>query len=164
MVNLKGDTMTIFLIFVGLILVTTIIVPISDQVFAQSNTITVTNATVTALAINVSLDVQGRTLLTVSNVSEAINVSNVSNGMFLQTGISTTTGLESVQLFLNDTAADFVGVEINLSYTAEPDGYARDAGTRSITILITLFAALAALIYVIVVLFGGTLGRLIKEN
>lgn len=165
MASFKGDGRAIFLVFVGLILAATLIVPIADSVFTETNIITVTNVTVTAPAINVSLDVQGRTLISETNVSEASNVSNVSNGMFVRSGISTTTGLQSVQLFLNDTAAGFVGVEVNVSYTAEPDGYLQNSGARSMASLIVLFAALAALIFVIVVLVkDGSLGDMMRRG
>ena len=44
------------------------------------------------------------------------------------------------------------GVEVNVSYTANPDGFV-GGGARNVTLLITLFSALAILVFVIVMLF-----------
>lgn len=164
MSSLKSDGKTLLIIFIGAIIAATLIASIADQVVGVTTTITVTNATVTAAVVNTTLDVRGRTLLTTVNIINASNETDtlIDLGGSLQTGTGSN-GLRSVQLILNDTASDFAGEDVNISYTADPDGYIPTASGRSITILITLFAALATLIFVIVVLLKhGSMGDLIK--
>ncbi|KKN69652.1 hypothetical protein LCGC14_0439550 [marine sediment metagenome] len=151
MANFKGDGGMIFLMFFGLILVATLIIPIADQVFVETNTFTNTNETVTIPAVNETLDLGGRTLLT--SVSVVNSTGFEVDGMFLQTGF-TNGGLRSVQLTINQTASAEAGNSGNVSYTYEPDGYV-SGGTASITLLIVLFAALAGLVFVVVALFGN---------
>ena len=170
MVSFKTDGKALFIIFVGAIVTAVLIGSIADQIFAETNTITITNVTVTASAVNVTLDLTGRDILTVIDIYNATNESvqsYIGNGTNIVSGTSTTTGLRSVQLVLNDTEAgpSIAGTTVNVSYTANPDGYISDLGARSITLLITLFAALAILIFVVVVLMKeGSLGNLIRGS
>ncbi|KKK63034.1 hypothetical protein LCGC14_2998340, partial [marine sediment metagenome] len=74
-------------------------------------------------------------------------------------------GLLSVQLVFNDTGADFEGTDINVSYTANPDGYISDSGGRSVTRLILIIGALAIVIFVIVIfIMEGSLGKLMGKT
>ena len=154
MVNFTLDGKMIFTIFVGTIIAATLIATIGDSIFTQTNTIAVTNNTVTAAAVNTTLDVSGRELLTTIEIYNATNVTDslVGLGGLLQTGTATD-GLLSVQLILNDTASAFAGESVNISYTANPDGFLSDGGARSIANLILIFAALAILVFTIVVIF-----------
>ncbi len=154
MVNFTLDGKMIFTIFVGTIIAATLIATISDSIFTQTNTIAVTNNTVTAAAVNTTLDVSGRELLTTIEIYNATNVTDtlVGLGGSLQTGTGTS-GLLSVQLILNDTASAFAGESVNISYTANPDGFLSDGGARSIANLILIFAALAILVFTVVVIF-----------
>jgi len=162
MADFKTDGKTIFTIFVGAIIAATLIVAIADQVNLTTSTFRVDNVTVTAPAVNATLDLTGRELISrlgITNESQP----NLTNQLTLQTGTGTT-GLRSVQLTINDTSSNYAGVSVNVSYTYNPDGYVSDPGGRSITLLITLFAALAILIFVIVVLFQGTLKAIIERG
>ncbi len=155
--SFKSDGKMIFLMFFGLIIAATLIVPISDSVAGGTETITITNVTVTGATVNISLSVEGRELITQIEIYNASNTDAATNSLIgsggsLQTGFGSD-GLREVQLILNDSAAAFAGEDVNISYTANPDGYISNSGGRSITILITLFAALAALVFVIVVMF-----------
>lgn len=164
MANIKSDTKVIFSIFVGAIIAATLIVAIADQVTTSTSTFRVDNTTVTVPAVNTTLDLLGRGLVTRLSVLNATNGTALDNINFvLQTGTGTD-GLNSVQLTLNDSASEFVGFTVNVSYTYEPSGYVSDTGGRAVTLLITLFAALAILIFVIVSLFSGTLGEMIRKG
>lgn len=167
MVNFKSDGKAIFTMFLGAIIAATLIVGIADQVFNQTTRLDVTLLNVTAPAVNVSLDVIGRDNVQVITIANGTDLGDeIQNlGAFLTTNISSTTGLLSVQLFLNDSVSDYAGTILTLNYTANPDGYVSDVGGRAITKLITLFSALAILIFIIVILFQQeTLSKLIGKK
>ncbi len=170
MVNsLQGDGKAIFTVFIGAIIAVVFLASIANSVFDQSTTFTNANETVTALAVNTSLSLVGRELTdspsattwNATNESDATNQQN--NGITLST--ATVNGIRTVVLTLNDTAEDFVGDTINVSYIYEPDGYLERAVDRNIVGLITLFGALGALVFVLVVfIMNGSLGRLMGRS
>ncbi len=170
MVNsLKGDGKAIFTVFIGAIIAIVFLASVADSVFTQSTTFTNSNETVTALAVNTSLTLLGRELADVpvattwnaTNGTDATNQQN--NGITLST--ATVSGVRTVVLILNDTASDFVGDSINVSYVYEPAGYLERAVDRSVVGLVTLFGALGALVFVIVVfIMNGSLGALIGKT
>lgn len=166
--NFDTDGKAIFMVFVGAIIALVLIFVIADQVNLTTTTIEEVNTTVTANAPNVTLDVRGRQLISSINIFNTTNISqNLGErfGASLQTGISTTSGLLSVQLVFNDTGVNFEGEEVNVSYTANPDGYISDSGGRSVTKLILIFAALAILIFTVVVFIQfGFLGELLRRK
>lgn len=162
MVDFKSDGKMIFLMFFGLIIASTLIVPIADEIFVQTNTFNVTNETVIAPAVNATLDLAGRTLLTSLGVLNATDGAHVPGGL-LQTGFGTN-GLRTVQLTLNDSASNFSGTSVNISYTFDPDGGV-SGGARSLTLLILIFAALGALIFAVATLFGsGSFKNLVSRS
>lgn len=164
MVNIKSDGKAILAVFIGSIIAITFMISIGDSIFVQTNEVTVVNTTVTAPAVNATLDLLGRTLVSQTAVTEASNVSNVSSGLFLQTGTATN-GLQTVQLVVNDTAGQFSGTSVNVSYVMQPDGYLAQAGARSIAALILIFGSLAIMIFVIVVFIkDGSLGEMMRSK
>ena len=170
MVNsLQGDGKAIFTVFIGAIIAVVFLASIANSIFTQSTTFTNDNETVTALGVNTSLTLLGRELAdspsattwNATNGSDATNQQN--NGITLST--ATVNGIRTVVLTLNDTASDFVGDTINVSYIYEPDGYLERAVDRNIVSLITLFGALGALVFVLVVfIMNGSLGRLMGRG
>ena len=165
--SLKGDGLAIFTIFLGAIIAVVFIGSFSDNIFTQTTTFTNANETVTALAINTSLNLVGRELTgspsattwNATNGTDATNQQN--NGITLST--KTVNGISTVVLTLNDTATNFVGQTINVSYIYEPDGYISNAGGRSVTSLILIISALAIVVFVIVVLFKfGSINNLVN--
>ncbi len=170
MVNsLQGDGKAIFTVFIGAIIAVVFLASIGNSIFTQSNTFTNSNETVTALAVNTSLSLLGRELADVpvattwnaTNGTGATNQQN--NGITLST--ATVGGVRTVILTLNDTASNFVGDTINVSYIYEPAGYLERAVDRNVVALITLFAALGALVFVIVIFIrDGSLGVLIGNK
>ncbi len=162
--SLKLDGKAIFGIFISAILGVVLLVAIADQVVLNTNTATVTNGTLTAPAINGTLDITGRELITAIEIYNGTNSTQTLIGLggALRTA-SVSGGLLSVQFTLNDSAASYSGKPVNVTYTYNPDGYITDASARSITILIILFGALGILIVVLVFLFRGSFGELIKR-
>ena len=161
--SFNSDGKAILTIFIGVILAIAFINPIADKVVQTTNLITVTNATYTAPATNATLAIVGRELVSqTGNICLANNVSNCSNGLYLASAIGTD-GERSVFLYVNQTGAGYAGASVNVSYVAEPDDY-QNSTTRPIVILLTLFAALGVLVYVISTLIKrGSLGGLIKR-
>jgi hypothetical protein len=152
MANLKSDGKMIFMIFFGVIIATVLLSSSADQVFIQTNILSISNGTSTAPAVNATLDLTGRTLVGTGIVTNATSGVTVSGGI-VQTGLSSTTGLQTIQLTLNDTASAYAAESVNVSYTYQPDGYLGNSGARGISTLIIIIGALAVLIYVIVVLY-----------
>lgn len=154
-----GDLKAIFLIFIGLIIAATIMVPIANQTNLETNTFSVTNVSATVPSANGVTDLTGRQLVGTGTAT----VNGVeSENLTIRTAISPITGLLSVQLFANDTTDPSI---VNVTYDYQPDGYVSDVGGRAVTNLILLFAALASLVYVITILYQeGSFGKLIRGN
>ncbi len=166
MVSFNTDGKAIFIVFIGAIVALALIATIFQSTSEQTTTIAANNITVTAAAVNTTLDLTGRELISEITIVNSSNgtQSFAGAGASLQTGIGSN-GLLSVQLILNDTAAGVAGEDVDISYTANPDGYISDAGARSVTLLIGLFAALAILVFVLVVLIKeGSLGKLVGRQ
>lgn len=164
MVSLQSDGKAIFKVFVGAIIAITLIAIIGTSIVGQTTTAeNIEN--VTAPAVNGTLDLRGRTLILAQPVTNITDASNTSVGMIIQTAISSTTGLQTVQLTLNDTAEDYAGTPVNVTYTYEPDGYLNNGGARAMALLILIFAALGIMIFVVVVFIqDGSLGRLMGRS
>ncbi len=160
MVNeIRGDGKAIFTIFLGLIIAVVFMANIGDQIFIQTNEATALNESVTVSAINTSLAVTGRELVTATSVLNSTFNDLIARGLALST--ETVGGVRTVALTANDTATDLVGTSVDLNYVYKPDGYIDNSGGRSITALILIIAALSLVVFVIVVLLKfGSLGTL----
>lgn len=167
MAMFRTDGKAIMAVFIGAIIAATLIVNIADEVVLITNDNTITNTTVTAPAVNGTLDLTGRDLVTSFEVYNATNNTGSlsDSGVYLQTG-KASDGLNSVQLVVNDTGATYASQSINITYSYRPDGHVgTGAGNVSITRLITLFAALAILVFVVVVFISkGSLGTLMGRR
>ena len=164
MVNFQGDGRAIFKVFIGAIFALALIAVIANSISTQTTTDAAINVTVTAPEINETLDLTGRTLILGGDIINATNNTLTSLGMILQTGVGTS-GLQSVQLILNDTAVGFNGTSVNVSYTYQPDGYLDNSGARSIAFVTLIFSALAIMVFVIVIFIkDGSLGNLIRGS
>ena len=160
MATIKGDGKTLIMIFVGLIMAIVLLISISDQTFLLTNEITVTNATVTVSATSNLTDINGRTLVTGIEIYNATNASHAAaDDLLARTNITFvtnlgSTGLQTVQLQVANVQGNTIwfGQNVNVSYTAEPDGFLPSTADRSIILLVVLFGALATLIFVIVML------------
>lgn len=164
--SFNGDGRAIFMVFIGAIITITLMIVIGNAIVPQTTIITKTNVTVTGANVNATLDLTGRQIVTTVAIVNATNGTKtlVGLGGSLQTGIGSN-GLLSVQLLLNDTASAYAGQSINVSYTANPDGYISDSGGRAIARLILIFGALAIMVFVFVVFMKeGTLGKMMGRK
>lgn len=163
MANFQGDGKAIFKVFIGAIITIAIISIVATSIVGQT-TIGTHSENVTAPAINGTLDLRGRSLVSQTLVAEALNVTNTSAGIFLQTATGSD-GLRTVQLTLNDTAGIFAATLVNVTYTFQPDGYLSNSGARAIALLILIFGALAIMVFVVVIFIkDGSMGRLIGRG
>lgn len=156
------DGMMIMAIFVGAIIAVTFMSPIGDAVFNTRNLVTQTNETRTTAAVNATITLSGRANTT------PVTVVNASDGTDWTANftVTSTDSVGNLVVFLETTqAASDAGQaaqSANLTYTYEPQGYLRDSGSRGITALIVIMSALAIVIFVIVVLWGGGLKNLLQ--
>ncbi len=165
---LQGDGKAIFTVFIGAIIAIVFLGSVANSIFDQSTTFTRTNVTITAPAVNESVAILGRELVD-GTTPITLNATNASAltlqavGVFIDT--RTINGVRTVALNVNQSGVDFAGLDINSTYEYEPDGYLERAVDRNIASLITLFGALAVLVFVIVVFIqNGALGRMMGRG
>ncbi len=141
----KLDSKTILIMFIGLIITATFMLSIGDQISAQTSSRTFVNTTVVGPAENTTLALEGRSLegtMTIRNTT-----ADVSN-QYVKDSRLGAQGLLTVAITSNSTTFS-AGQNINVSYTALPDGHAVNSGDRNIILLILIFAALAMLVFAV---------------
>jgi hypothetical protein len=165
----KSDGTAIFAVFIGAIITLVLIGIIADQVTDRTRLATINNATITVPATaNTTLELTGRDLVSRISITNRTNITSdlLNEGLALEDGIGSN-GLKTVRLRTNDSASVFgyLGAAVNVSYTYNPEGSVRDnSGAASITLLITMFSALAIMIFTIVVFVkSGSMGNLIRR-
>ncbi len=166
MVNTNGQIALVIMLFVGLIVSAAMIIDIANQEELITGSFSVSNETVAVpSSINGTTDLTGRDLILEETISNSTNNTAGGNdavvGLSLQRGFGSN-GLLSVQLLANDTASGILGNDINVSYTYRADGFVGN-GNIAVTQLIPLFAALAMVVFSIVILFQGPLRELLKK-
>lgn len=136
--NGLGIFLTVFIVvIVGLSLMTAI----AQQVGPVTSTTNARNVTYTAPAANATIDLTGQELLSTPVVTNASSGTVVAAGNYtVAEGISTTSGLKSIQY--TSTDGIYQSQPVNISYSYGVDGYITDAGGRAIASLIVLFVAL----------------------
>ncbi len=161
MVNFGELNLKTFIIaFVGIIIAVVIIASVGDSIFTQTNTLTVSNTTITPSTTgNGTVDLLGREFLVGTGiVTNATNGTILGAGNFtLQTQLSSTTGLLTVVLVTNDSRFPDITQAtgaVNVSYGYNPEGFVSDTAARAITRLILIFAALAIIIFAIIMLLA----------
>lgn len=161
-VDNKGNIAVFITIFVGAIIAIVFMASFSTDINRQTNTFTTFNLSVTApTAPNGTVEILGRELV------GSISVTNATSGEVIEelTGDDElgTRGLMTIRLVINDTER-YSELPVNLSYTYVPDGYLNNSGARSLDRLILIMAALAILIFVIVMLIKqGSFNELFKR-
>ena len=162
MVNKTGQITFVIILFVGLIVAASILPDIANQEELITGSFEVRNDTITVPAINGTVDLTGRDLITEIQIENATTVADDDVvGLALIEGIGTN-GLVTIQLFANDTSSLITGNGVNVSYTYRADGFVGN-GNVAVTQLIVLFAALAMVIFSIVMLFESPLKELFKK-
>jgi len=160
----SGDFIAIIAIFVGVIIAIVLLASISDSIFDQTNTFTVTNESVVVAAINVSVGTTGRDLVGTGSIGNSTQASIERYGLSLSDTVLIS-GAKTISIVANDSATAQIGDTVNVSYTYNPDGYLADGGARSVASLIVVFGAIAAFMYVIIVLIGsGSFRELMGKN
>ncbi len=162
MVNTNGQITFVIILFIGLIVTSAMLIDIANQQELITGSFEVVNGTAVVPAINGTTDLTGRDLITELNIVNATSVASVDVvGLSLQQGFGTNS-LLTVQLFANDTSSAITGNNVNVTYTYRADGFVGN-GNVAVTRLILLFAALAMLIFAIVMLFKSPFAELLKN-
>jgi hypothetical protein len=159
-----GQIGWVIMIFVGLIITASILPEIANEQELITGLFSIVNGTVAVpAAVNSTTELTGRDLVTELNIVNATSVASGDVvGLTLQQGFESD-GLLHVQLFANDTASNILGNNVNVTYTYRQAGFVGNSNV-AVTALITLFAALAMVVFSIVMLFQGPLRRLLKKE
>lgn len=136
---------TFIALFVGIVVATSLLSGgIYSNISKVTNTIDVVNAS----------EVWGTTVLLEGQAVSNVIVINASSGFVVPasnytiTNYDVTTG--SLRTFLTNRSGYVLGgTAVNVSYTHEPLGYSTSAGTRSVTLMIAIFASIAIIAVVI---------------
>lgn len=145
MVDFKmvGVILTVFVgIVVGLAIFTGgISTPVAQITQTVSETQTITMPATTTPVTLRGQAATGVTVINATNASQTVPASNYSVANYVVSNGALITQLSSTG------AGVWNGTSVNVSYTSEPYGYARDAGSRAMTSLIIIFAALAVAVF-----------------
>ena len=155
-----SDGKVILMVFVAVIVAVVLIQPIADRLFLSKNTFNQTNATATAPQINLTTALTGRSLVTGTTpiIRNTTNIELQNAGVIISDGLIN--GVQTVYITTNQSGFPNNVTSVNVSYEFVPDGYLNDSGSRSLAVVILIFAALAALVAVIVAVVGkDNLGR-----
>lgn len=164
----KTDGKAILGVFVGVIIAVVFMQTIADNIWVQTNTARIDNVTIVAPAVNATRDLTGNALISAIFVNNASNASSLNaqnvGGLILQTGTGTD-GLQTVQLRTNDSALAFVGKNVNVTYTYQPDNYLDTPAARNMEILVLVMSALSVLVFAIAYFIkNGFLGELMRRG
>jgi len=88
----------------------------------------------------------------VAEISNETFIGLQNRGLDLSTQI--VNGAQTVALTANNTASALVGTTVNLSYDYNPQGFIDNGGGRAIALLIPIFAALAIVVFAVVMFFN----------
>lgn len=156
MASFKSDGKMIFMIFVGAIITVVFLAAIANSVVPQTEIQTFTNLSITTAAVNSSTTLTGRantTAITVVNASDGtdwtVNFTANTTDIDGDLGIFLVTTQDAGLAAQNATSA-------NVTYSFEGSGYLQDSSSRSVTVLIVFFGALAIVVFVIVVMFKNS--------
>lgn len=155
MATLKGDGKAFMVMFIGAIIAVVFLTSIADTDVNITSTQTLTNHSFTAGANGTSVDLPGRSVLSVSQVWNETNGTAGFPLLLTSNNFSVTTTLNSSRTGIRFTVLD-ENIESslkNITYTFEPLGYLDSVGARSVNNLIVIFGALAILVFVVVILF-----------
>lgn len=160
--------MAILIVFIGAIIAITFIASFSTDIVFQTETRTTGNQTVNLTTPSATEDLIGRTLVgsaIIRNVSDNSTVT----GNYTVTNEIGSDGLQTPRITASGDGT-FNGENLTASillveYTYEPTGYLQNSGARGINKLTLIIAALAILVFVIVVFIGkGYLGKLMGRS
>lgn len=145
--NRKGQ------IGIGAILIMAIAVIVSMVLFQQSaanvaqetSTFTLVNGSFTAPAAGQSIDLTGQELFDTPVIVNATNTTQIiaaANNFTIAEGVSTSSGVKKI-ILTTIAGSPYAGKPIKVSYSYGAEGYADDSGSRAVTGLILILAAVA---------------------
>ncbi len=141
----------LLILFIGALIALAFMLPIANEVVGQSQTQNRVNDSVTTAAVNETIELIGRELVgTVTVQNSSGDLTEIANFTFANEICAD--GLICIKMKTTDAAVD-TGDDstlLNVTYEFKPDGYLNDSGARSVTTLIPLFAALAIVVFSIV--------------
>ena len=158
MKNKKGqlEMGSIIMVAITLIVGMILLVASAQNIHPTINTVEVVNQTFTLGAINTKLALTGQAVVGTPVVSNSTEI--ITSGNYTITSNDILNGVLTVTI--NATDAYIAGEKMNLTYTAQPDGYSTSSGARAVTgIIIVLFAVSIA-----VVALMPTVGSKIVES
>lgn len=147
--NNKGQVVvgTLILFFIGAIVALTLIVPSAQNTGLVTNTEQVTNASlVIPAALNTPVALRGQSATSFTATNGSGTVINTSSYTVTNYVIDSTGTLSSNVKFI---LPGYNATTIKVNYVNEPLTYSTDAGTRTVTNLIVVFAALAIVAFAI---------------
>ncbi len=159
---MKSDGKMILMLFIGVIIAVALYSVIADSV--SSGTVvsnTFTNQSVTAPAVNESLELTGRDLIGTGSVRNVTAPISVGSNITIREEVGSTGG-KSVVLHVFQNGSVFAGDTVLLTYTSVPDG-AVTGGARAIFLLVIIFGAIAVMVFAVVMLFRSSFAELLKR-
>ena len=139
---------TLLTLFIGIIVALTLLQPAASNVAITNTIYTATNKTFAAPANGASVDLTGQSLLSTPVVTNATNGVRIASGNYtIAESISPSTGLKTVRY--TTVGTNFQSVNVNITYQYGAPGYMDDAGSRSISGIIILLAALAIAVIIV---------------
>jgi len=134
----------IIMAFIGVIVGLALLVSVASSIGESTTSGTYNSSTGGAYTIpadGVTIDLEGQELLGTPTVHESDNLTTINSGNYtIDEGVSTSTGVKSIQY--TASGDEYVGIGVNITYDYGPDGYIENAGARSIVSLILIFMGL----------------------
>jgi hypothetical protein len=132
-----------FTVFIGVLVGLLLFLPVAQNIGTTTQTVNAVNSTVAAPAAGVTIAITGQELIDTPEVynasgGELINSANYT----IDEGVIA--GIKTVR-YTTAASSEYASQNVNVTYEYGPDGYAEDAGTRSIINLIAVFMALMIL-------------------
>lgn len=154
---------TIIVVAIGVIVALVILTGALSPLIGQSTlTQTLTNDTITAAAVNSSINLEGQAVV------GSIIIANSSGTVIVGTNFTVANkqvvdGVLTSTLTTNDAGSAYAGEALNVSYTLEPEGYISSSGGRAMANLIMIFAAMAIAIFALSPTLRNNLIDLVKK-
>lgn len=145
----------LIVIAIGIILGIALLVAFSNNIYAQTHTISSINysATTNPLA-NGTVLLEGRdggVITTITNTTGA----NIASQYQIQNTLQAGANVINLQTLDTAITAGTNGTVVNVSYTYNPSGYLSGSGSRAIVELLTLFSAIGIFTFVLAQLYDS---------
>lgn len=132
------------MVAVGIIVCLIMLTASYGNIGKVTNTMTTTNYTIITPAAGSVKDLIGQEIITTPTVTNTTSGGAVptTNYTIAET-VSASDGLKRVSY--KTLGPDYAGVNVSISYTYGPEGYADDAGARSVTSVLAILIAIAVM-------------------